>query len=220
MLALQTFIELPEHAAGGFDHGDVHLASGRVFIAHTANGTVDIVDGEGQTFERAVPGCPEASGVLCAQDAGLVFAAARGTGWVLVLDLFSGDPLRRVGVGPKPNGLAWDPGRGHLLVADVEEHSARLLDPRTGARLARIQLPGRPRWAVFDSKRDRFLVNVQAPACVAEIAFGAYLRGGSRDALPGMGRLAEFRAVARMCVFIRDPDGARGTIRATILPIT
>jgi hypothetical protein len=39
-LPLVGRVRLPEHAAGGFDHGDVHTPSGRVFVAHTANGTV------------------------------------------------------------------------------------------------------------------------------------------------------------------------------------
>ena len=111
-LALHGHVDLPAHAAGGFDHGDVHLASGRVFIAHTANGTVDIVDGERLGYETSVGGCAEASGVLCAQDdGGLVFAAARGAGKVLVLDPTSCAVLREIAVGPKTNGLAWDPRR-------------------------------------------------------------------------------------------------------------
>ncbi len=43
-LTLRGFVDLPPHAKGGFDHGDVHLESGRVFVAHTDNGTVEIID--------------------------------------------------------------------------------------------------------------------------------------------------------------------------------
>jgi DNA-binding beta-propeller fold protein YncE len=172
MLAFQKFIGLPAHAAGGgFDHGDVHLASGRVFIGHTANGTVEVVDGDGGEFVCTLPDCPEASGVLCAQAPdGPVLAAARGGGWVLALDPLSGQCQRKIEVGPKPNGLAWDPGRRQMLAADVEEHSARLLAPLTGRCLARTQLPGRPRWCVYQPARDRFLVNVVSPPCVAVLS--------------------------------------------------
>ena len=31
-------VDLPPHRPSAFDHGDVHLASGRVFVAHTAAG--------------------------------------------------------------------------------------------------------------------------------------------------------------------------------------
>ena len=40
-LTLRGYVALPPHVAGDFDHGDIHLKSGRVFVAHTANDTLD-----------------------------------------------------------------------------------------------------------------------------------------------------------------------------------
>lgn len=172
-LQLRGHITLPPHGSGGFDHGDVHAATGRVFVAHTANNTVDVIDGERLEFVRGVGGCPEGSGVLCMQDAdALVFAAARGAGKVLVLDATSCVVRNEIAVGPKPNGLAWDKSRRHLLVADVDDFSARLLEAPGGTTIASTPLPGRPRWCVFDRARDRFLVNIREPACVVALAGG------------------------------------------------
>src|SRR6266851_8499244 len=120
-LVLRGQMCLPEHPSGGFDHGDVYGKTGRVFVAHTANGTVEVIDGEHLTLERTLADCPEGSGVLCtAAQPALVFAAARGNGSVLIFDANSCDLLRRIEVGPRPNGLAWDPVHRQLLVADVE----------------------------------------------------------------------------------------------------
>jgi DNA-binding beta-propeller fold protein YncE len=164
-------VPLPEHVSGGFDHGDAHAASGRVFVAHTANDTVEVINGERLALEQTLVACPEGSGVLCTQDERpRVFAAARGNGTVLVFDANTCDLLRRIEVGPRPNGLAWDPLRGQLLVADVEQHDARLVDPETGACVATVGLPGRPRWCVYDSPRERFLVNIREPACVMALS--------------------------------------------------
>jgi len=139
-------IALPAHPqGGGFDHGDVHLETGRVFVAHTAAGTVEIIDGERGIHGGTIPGCPEASGVLFAQDERLIFAAARGAGKVLVIAADSRDVIVEVAVGPKPNGLAWDSRRRRLLVADVQDFQARLVDPRSGTVLTKTELPGRPR---------------------------------------------------------------------------
>ena len=44
-LQFRASIALPPHEAGGFDHADVHTLSGRVFVAHTALGQVEIIDG-------------------------------------------------------------------------------------------------------------------------------------------------------------------------------
>jgi hypothetical protein len=93
-LALRKYIDLPFHPAGDFDHGDVYLPNGYVFIANTAAGTVEVVDGERFHHIATVPGCPEASGVLCAQEERLVFAAARAEGKFLIIDAVSLKVLR------------------------------------------------------------------------------------------------------------------------------
>lgn len=169
-LVLRQHIPLPPHSAGDYDHGDVFLQSGRVFVANTAAGTVEVIDGEHLRHLTTIPGCPEASGVLVAQEEGLVFAAARGAGMLLVIDATTNAVRRTVVVGPKPNGLAWDAQRRHLLVADVQENRARLVDPHTGAVIAEVELPGRPRWAVYHQASACFLVNIREPACVAVLS--------------------------------------------------
>ncbi len=169
MLTLEGTIPIPPHTSSEFDHGDVDLASGQVFVAHTQVGTVEVLDGIRRQHKATIAGCTEASGVLVAQKAGLVFAAARGSGRVLVIEAATGSILRAIDVDPKPNGLAWDSARQHLLVADVQVNTARLVTP-SGETLAVTALPGRPRWCGFDAARDRFLLNIREPACVTVLA--------------------------------------------------
>jgi YVTN family beta-propeller protein len=173
-LALRQYIPLPPHPAGDFDHGDVYLESGHVFVANTAADTVEVIDGEQLRHVTTIPGCPEASGVLCAQEDALIFAAARGAGKLLVIDPTTNAVLRTVAVGQKPNGLAWDTRRKHVLVADVQENHARLVDPNIGEVMASVELPGRPRWAVYSQKGDRFLINVREPALVAVFSASSF----------------------------------------------
>src|SRR6266568_756789 len=140
-LALRQYIPLPPHPAGDFDHGDVYLPNGHVFIANTAAGTVEVIDGEHLCHLTTIPGCPEASGVLAAQEEKLAFAAARGAGKLLVIDAVFTTVLREAAVGSRPNGLAWDTHRKHLLVADVQDNTARLVDPQAGQVIATVALP-------------------------------------------------------------------------------
>jgi DNA-binding beta-propeller fold protein YncE len=170
-LRLRQTIDVPPRQGGGFDHADVHPASGRVFVAHTAFGQVEILDGDGGRHERTVPGCPEASGVLYAPEVDWIFAAARGTGAILVLTP-SGDLVRTIAVGVRPNGLAWDPGHRRLLVADVQDNQARIIDPVAGKILVTTQLPGRPRWCVYDRTGDQFWVNIREPPQAVALAAG------------------------------------------------
>ena len=164
-------LRLPSHLGpGGFDHGDVHQPTGRVFIAHTANGTVEVVDGPQLRHVATISDCPEASGVLCSPDGGAVIAAARGAGHILLIDPSSLEVRAKVVVGGRPNGLAWDSRRRRVLVADVAGDSISIVDAQDGQVLTTTGLPGRPRWAVYDHDRDRYLVNVRTPSVVAVIA--------------------------------------------------
>ena len=165
-LILRQYIDLPFHPEGDFDHGDVYLPNGHVFIANTAAGAVEVVDGERLCHLVTIPDCPEASGVLAAQDDALIFAAARGAGKLLVINAISSTVIRAVAAGSRPNGLAWDARRHHLLVADVQDNTARLVDPMIGQVIAAAALPGRPRWAVYHQAGDRFLINIREPAVV------------------------------------------------------
>lgn len=169
-LAPVGFVSLPPFRDSGFDHGDFHLASRRIFVAHTAEGTIEVIDAERLVHAGTIPGCPEASGVLCAQDESLVFAAARGAGKVQVIDAGSLTVMTELTTGPRPNGLAWNSRNGMLLIADVQDFRARLLFPGTGEAVGQVDLPGRPRWCVYDADANRFLINVREPACVAVVA--------------------------------------------------
>jgi DNA-binding beta-propeller fold protein YncE len=171
-------VAVPPFRESAFDHGDVHLTSGRIFIAHTNADSVEVLDGEERAHLATIPGCPEASGVLCAQREGAVFAAARGAGEILVIDVKSLAVLGKMRSGPRPNGLAWDGRRRLLLAADIQDLSARLLDPRSGEAVAKARLPGRPRWCVYDQEGDRFLVNVREPACVALLSVEPFALSG------------------------------------------
>jgi hypothetical protein len=44
-LRLLSHIELPAHRSnGGFDHADIHLPTDRLYVAHTSNDSIDVID--------------------------------------------------------------------------------------------------------------------------------------------------------------------------------
>lgn len=166
-LFLLQITDLPPHQPGGFDHADVHLKSGRVYIAHTATGTVEVIDGEQAKHLTTLTGCVEASGVVCAQNENLVFAAARGNGRILIIDALTNRVLHEALAGSMPNGLAWGSNFKRLLVADVEDNYARLVDPYSRKVVSATKLPGRPRWCAYSNKKNAFFVNVRDPPGLA-----------------------------------------------------
>ena len=122
VLSLRQHIDLPPYTTSKFDHADVHISTGLIFVAHTLAGCIEIIDGGRCLHINTISGCPEASGVICAQEDNLIFATTRGEGKIMVIDPISQSLIREItSIGSKPNGLAWDRRRRHLLVADVQD---------------------------------------------------------------------------------------------------
>jgi DNA-binding beta-propeller fold protein YncE len=171
-------IELPEHrAAGGFDHAAVSAATGLLYVAHTANDAIDVIDTRAGRFVGSILRLTGVAGALVAEDAGLVFTSNRGedtVGWFTTGTIPTTDgEIARVSVGRRPNGLAFDPGRGLLLAANVGDSktpglaSVSIVSVAERKEIARVQMPGRTRWTVFDPERRVFFVNVADPPIVA-----------------------------------------------------
>jgi len=75
--------------------------------------------------------------------------------------------LHEVLAGSMPNGLAWNSNLKQLLVADVEDNYARLVDPYSRKVVSATKLLGRPRWCDYSNKKNAFLVNVREPSGLA-----------------------------------------------------
>jgi DNA-binding beta-propeller fold protein YncE len=196
------FVDLPEHAkAGGFDHAAVHQPTGRIYVAHTANDAVDVIDIEAQKYVASIPGLSAVAGALVADDSDLVFTSNRGEN---TIGLFSatadgrhgsagapgarggmgghlGAPhveVNKIGVGVRPNGLAYDPRRARLLAAHVGDPAiagsctVSVVDVPARKRIADVPVAGRTRWTVYDPVADAFHVNIATPPQIVVVDAG------------------------------------------------
>src|SRR5438132_12614166 len=157
-LRLLGSIELPAHARdGGFDHAAVHHGSSRLYIAHTAIDDVDVVDSASDRFLRSIHGLKGVAGVLVSDERDLLFTANRNENTVSSFAAGKEQQTARLSVGIRPNGLAFDPSRGLLLVANVVDptlpnsSSVSLIDVGQKVVTGTVLLPGRPGWAVHDA---------------------------------------------------------------------
>jgi DNA-binding beta-propeller fold protein YncE len=172
-------VELPPHVKpGGFDHAAVHEPSGRVYVAHTANDAVDVIEIEARKFVGSISGLPAVAGALVATNPDRVFTSNRGENTVAIFGLDDPASLAKIAVGVRPNGLAFDPGRGRLLAAHVGDPdvpgscTVSLIDVRERVRVADIPVAGRTRWTVHDPIADAFHVNIADPAQIVVVAAG------------------------------------------------
>ena len=179
-MALQAlgFIELPPHVGeGGFDHAAVHEATGHVYVAHTANDALDVLDVERWRYLGSLDGLTAVAGALVAEP-DTVLSSNRGENTVGILRVGSGGPVEKVAVGLRPNGLAHDGGRNRLLAAHVGDpgvpgsRTVSIVDVGTRTRVADLPVAGRTRWTVYDPAADVFHVNIADPPQIVAVRAG------------------------------------------------
>jgi len=172
------FVDLPPSAKpGGFDHAAVHEPTGRIYLAHTANDAVDVIDITAQRYMGSIRDLPAVAGALVAAP-DLVFTSNRGENTVGLFTVADVPHVEKIGVGVRPNGLAYDPRRARLLVAHVGDpaiagsFTVSVIDVRARRRIADVAVAGRTRWAVYDPISDAFHVNIADPPQIIVVDSG------------------------------------------------
>src|SRR2546426_1116680 len=167
------YVDLPPHAKpGGFDHAAVHSRRGLLYVAHTANDAVDVIDCTTNTYLRSIPHLTGVAGALVSEAHNLVFTSNRGENTVGIFSPSGQEAVAKVNVGVGPNGLAYGADQRLLLAANVGDPSRRgsftvsLVDVSTRAVIATIPVAGRTRWTVFDGESGRFYVNIGDPGVI------------------------------------------------------
>lgn len=188
------YIDLPQHRdAGGFDHADIHSLSDRLYVAHTGNDAIDVIDTVHDRYIESISGFTAVAGALVSEARGLVFTSNRGENTVSVFAPYGERDAVKIAVGLKPNGLAFDPVRGTLIAANVgdpsiaDSHTVSVVDIASRARIAEIKVPGRTRWAIYASAQDMFFVNIASPPRIIGIDARDPTRIAKEYAVPAAG---------------------------------
>ena len=171
-----AYIGLPPHQGqGGFDHAAVHTRLGLLYVAHTANDALDVIDCAKDQYLRSIPKLTGVAGALVSEEHELVFTSNRGENTVGFFSPKNEMSIVKVKVGIRPNGLAYDPRRNLLLAANVGDpaipgsFTVSVVDVEKKAMVSDLAVPGRTRWAVYDAVSDTFFVNIADPAQIAVI---------------------------------------------------
>jgi DNA-binding beta-propeller fold protein YncE len=170
------YIDLPPHVRkGGFDHAACRRGDGRLYVAHTANDAVDVIDCAADCYLHSISGLTGVAGVLTAQERDLVFTSNRAEDTVGIFASDGHDHLAKVPVGHRPNGLAHDSLRHVLLAANVGDPAiagsatASIVDVEARSVVASVPMPGRTRWALFAERQEVFFINIADPPCIVVI---------------------------------------------------
>jgi len=170
-LKSRGFIELPAHIKpGGFDHAAVHRGMERLYVAHTCNDALDVIDWASDQYLHSIPDLPGVAGALAADDDDLIFTSNRGENTVGLFAPNADKQIAKVTVGARPNGLAYAPAHNLLLAANVGDparpnsFTVSIVDALNKTLVADVPVPGRTRWTVYDPLDELFYVNIADPA--------------------------------------------------------
>jgi len=160
-------IEIPDSTDTAFDHGAFEPETRRVFIAHTARNSLEVIEPDTNQHIGTLREFPEAAGVVA--DMGSVLVTNRGATSVAWVDARTLETRKVLNTGPRPNGAAIVSSLQVAIVASIgdETHKPQLEILRLeGDRRWSIDLPGRPRWCVVDAKAERVFLAIREPSMV------------------------------------------------------
>ena len=146
-----------------------------MYVAHTANDALDVIDCVNDRYLRSVPHRSGVAGVLVSEERDLVFTSNRGENTVSIFSPQDATDIGKVAVGVRPNGLAHDPRRNLLLAANVgdptipDSFTVSVVDVEKKAMVSDIAVPGRTRWVIYDAVLDAFFVNIADPSQIVVI---------------------------------------------------
>ena len=176
LTAIGTVLLPPHRAAGGFDHASVDANGDRMYVAHTCNDALEVIDLRTRTHLATLDGFPGVAGAAVDARRGILIATNRGEGTVGIAPLSDFTEISRIPVGIRPNGLAIAPDRGLALAALVGDPAvpgspgAAIINLDTHSVMATVRLPGRTRWTIYDQQRGLFFMNIADPAVIVAIA--------------------------------------------------
>src|SRR5437899_2468540 len=175
-------IKIPGAADSAFDHAAFDPKTRRVFIAHTARSTLEVIDHATGKHVATLPGFPGVAGAVA--DDGEILVTNRGSASLAWLDAATFDTKAVFKTGARPNGAAIVKHLSLGIVAcigdDRETPTLHAFGLNEGKQVS-IDLPGRPRWCVTDAEGKRLFLCIREPSMVLVAS------------LPDLGPIAQWR---------------------------
>lgn len=160
-------INIPGGLNSDFDHAVFDPKTRRIFIAHTARGSLEVIDHDAQKHIATLPGFPGIAGAVA--DDGEILTTDRGAATVSWLDAATYEVKGIFPSGPRPNGAAIVKRKGIGIAACIGDANQgptlQVLNLENGTQRA-IDLPGRPRWCVTDAAAERVFLCIREPSMI------------------------------------------------------
>jgi DNA-binding beta-propeller fold protein YncE len=154
--------------AGKLDHLALDGKRERLFLANTANGTLDVVDLKAGKLLKQVAGQTGIQGVAYAADLDRVFVGLGSGGLCNVFDGVEYRPLKTIKFTDDADNVRYDPTR-HLVFVAHAEKALGVVDAKTFAVRADLKLPGAAEGFQIAAGRPQLYMIIPSPSQVTVI---------------------------------------------------
>jgi DNA-binding beta-propeller fold protein YncE len=170
LLPLNLVADVPlPGGASRFDYQVVDAANRRLYVAHLGDSSLLAFDLDGQRVIREVPGLPSVHGVVVAPEKHLIFATATAEKTLALIDDRTFQVQARVPAGEYPNGLAYDPKSGRVLVSNNTGIGVGVVDVGTGRALPGVDVGGGAGNTQYDADTGHVLAAIHGRGYLADI---------------------------------------------------
>lgn len=143
---------------GGWDYLTVDSEGHRLFIARATR--VMVVDTDSGKQVGEIPDTPGVHGVALVRDLGKGFSSNGGEDMVSEFDLKTLALEKKIKVGTRPDAIVYDPFSKRVFTFNARSHDTTAVDASKGEVAGKIDLGGKPEFAVTDEKGTMW-VNIE-----------------------------------------------------------
>jgi DNA-binding beta-propeller fold protein YncE len=163
-------IQLPKDTTlPSFDLLTLDARVGRLYVAHSSNNAVDVVDLKNNRVLGTITGLFKVHAIALSSDPNIIFTSDPGNASVGVVDVSTLKLIKSIDTGPQPDAIGYDPADDLVVAVLASSNTVKLIDPHTYKVVATIALPGSPELMDVDPQQGTIYVAINDKAEVVAI---------------------------------------------------
>jgi DNA-binding beta-propeller fold protein YncE len=151
--------EIPIGGEGGWDYLSIDPAARRLYVTHSTK--IVVLDLDSDAVVGEIADTPGVHGFAIAPELALGFSSNGKEAKVSIVDLKTLTTIAKIETGENPDAILYEPARQEVYTFNGRGKSATVFEAKTGKVVATIPLPGKPEFAVADSKAGFVYCNIE-----------------------------------------------------------
>lgn len=138
-------IQLPKDTGlPSFDLLTIDTRVSRLYVAHSSNNAVDVVDLKTNKVIGSIGGLLRVHAIALTSDPNIILTSDPGDGSVGVVDVAKLKLIHTIDTGPQPDAIGYDAADDLVVAVLASSNTVKLIDPHSYKVTATVALPGSP----------------------------------------------------------------------------